>query len=1128
MDTTELFALSELSSQLKPADILQIRDLTGIPAGLCEDVTQGIIFINAIKKWNRHNPFQFYQALESTRSDLIAVACKIPWLCVSSPSECEQEGKELTIKSLIDLLKSNITKGQWLMIYMVVTNEAGDNIGFEITLNKMLEKGLIERGLTTLSEILKGIQRDDLVDKLRAYQAVFSGMEDGEFKSKFKRELLIQSKEMQQWEYKLKQFIFVQHEKVKQMIGSDESVSLAHVYIDLTILKQKPKPIDLKDETTYNEIAFLRKIANREVEISPVDFTEELISYKPTQPEIWCLIGNPGCGKTFLAKRTALRFSSNELAGILYSISIPCRNPDWHAMEFTRHEEEKQVDSEFIQKWLLLGLPIGSSWSVDLAKHLNESDGEGLLLIIDGLDEYTKKIPFEKTFLCLLLTRQSLPRCTIILTSRPGAWTDISSSHELKIDRYYQVLGFSPVNRDLYFTKQLQSETKLKECMNLLARYDEINQLSLIPVNASLFAALLRGEDSTSINTLAKLYHELTLYLIRRELTRLSLGEFSRVTRISYLHADILECLYRIAFIAFLGVANRDLTSDETVPLIIGEEEYTGHCLGLAHEHYKRESVGLIKKVWTFPHLTMQEFTAALWLDSSPWTEQCFSVRYISHSSANFSLFRMIVRFLCGLLREKSAAVLSILYRYLTPQTIQLTDIPMCYQLRYDYIDTHNQGWNEFSEVYFQMTAILYETDSNSIPVWFAHFKQFFPDPIYIFINTTISPNEWICFLQSLQLVSEIQLIYIETDFINPTQFKFLIQNLVICSVQYLALEFYDKDSTTVLPYIDLIRETDLLFGTRISLELKRCDLTGVTTDNPFLLTTNQNIYSMKLFYNKYSNEFLLQLNNQFSVLEYLYLFAPEKLYNPQTKVYEESGVNYDTLVPALCQLTQLRGLYLYCIPNEYTHSLKSVLPQFSNLQEIGFSNASLLPAISKLTNITYLKIEDNETEDTNLSDYLTQLINANGDTLRGVELYCLEEIGFMSWEIFLNCLASCTNLVRLEIRSTRLPADDVSQWSNTVSKLKSLVELVLLFVSLYDTGLISVCGGLIKHPAIRKLDILSCNLTSLSCLPLIHFIPTVYQLESLTVDGLSEQEQESIKLLTATADEYCIEHDLS
>ena len=66
-------------------------------------------------------------------------------------------------------------------------------------------------------------------------------------------------------------------------------------------------------------------------------------------------------------------------------------------MESTRYEEENKVESEFIQKWLCLGLPIGYSWSNDLAKHLNQTDGEGLLLIIDGLDEFTKKVPFKDT-----------------------------------------------------------------------------------------------------------------------------------------------------------------------------------------------------------------------------------------------------------------------------------------------------------------------------------------------------------------------------------------------------------------------------------------------------------------------------------------------------------------------------------------------------------------------------------------------------------------------------------------------------------------------------------------------------------------------------------------------------------
>ena len=543
MDITKLTAMKELSAELTQKDIIKIRNVIGIPAGLCERVTTGTQLLTAIKRWKQHNPYLFYLVLQDIRPDMIAVANRLPWLCASAPSEFECRGEELSVKSLIELLKREIKGDEWQLIYMHIENEAGENMGFEMTMEKLLENELMQKELIQLSDLLKGIEREDVVKKLVEFKKVFSNMQEGEFESKFKNEIYKQRKEMAQWETKLKQFALMQYGNVQQMLGSDESVSLSYVYIELTILKQKPRAIKIKDETTYNEIAYLRKIANKEVRISPVDFTAELISYKPIKPEIWCLIGNPGCGKTFLTKRTALRFSSGELVGIIYSISVPCRNTDWHSMESTRYEENKKIESEFIQKWLCLGLPNGPSWTMDLAKHLNESSGAGLLLIMDGLDEFTRKVPFKDTLMYLLLTRQTLIQSTIILTSRPGAWTDISSSHELKIDRYYQVLGFSPENRDLYFKRQIKNETKLEECKNLLARHDELAQLSLIPVNASLFAALIKGQDSTAINTLTNMYYELTLYMIRRELTRMGLQEFSRVERISHLHTDIQECL---------------------------------------------------------------------------------------------------------------------------------------------------------------------------------------------------------------------------------------------------------------------------------------------------------------------------------------------------------------------------------------------------------------------------------------------------------------------------------------------------------------------------------------------------------------------------------------------------------
>ena len=1111
MEMEELTALKELSSELSSADVTQIKNEIGIPAALCENITEGTDLIIAIKGWSGRNPFQFYLTLQNVRPDLLAMACEIPWLCQSSPCDTNGHEEELSIKTLIDLLKTEISKGNWNLIYISFANKTGENIGFEVTLSLLLEKGFIRSDLNKLAQILKGIQREDLVKQLIPYQARFKVMQDGEFESKFRREISAQVKEMEEWELKLKQFMKSQFGKVKEIIGSDETVSLSHVYIDLTILRQKPRAINMEDETTYNEIAYLRQIANKQVEIEPVNFTEELTSYESKEPEIWCLIGNPGCGKTFLAKRTALRFNSSELVGIIYSISIPCRNPDWHAMECTRYEADKKVQSEYIQKWLCLGLPVGSSWSNDLAKHLNQTDGEGLLLIIDGLDEYTKKVPFKDTLLCLLLTRQSLIRATIILTSRPGAWTDISSSHELKVDRYYQVLGFSPENRDLYFKTQITNGTKLKECFSLLERHDEMAQLSLIPVNASLFAALLKGEDSTSIDSLTKLYDELTLYLIRRELTRMSLEEFSRVTRISNFHTDILECLKRIGFIAFLGVANRDLASEENVPLYLGQEEYASHCLGLAHEHYKKESVGLITKVWTFAHLTMQEFTASLWLSNTPWTEQCLSIRYISHSSSNFSLFRMLVRFLCGLLTNRSAAVLTIMYRHLTPQPIQLIGMPMSYQL--EYADSyHIQGWYTFTEMYLQLTAILYETTSPKIPIWYEHLKQFLPTPIYLYIRTAVSPNEWICFIQSLDLIPHIQHLDIDTRCINSNQFKGLIQKMKVCSINLLALSFFEKDSTTVLSYTDLIREIELKVDTKISIQLFDCDFCDVTAVNLFSPTTNQILSSMSLWDNKYSENVLQQLTKQLSAIQNLYVMGSE--------------LSSDTLVSALCQATQLKVLCLDDIPTKYLQDFIAMLPQFSQLQEIGIDNYSLLPPISKLTNLTYLQIQD-DIKDTTISVYQLQLINGNRHTLRGMKLHYLQRIGLNNWSEFLNCLELCTSLVQLRLWNTSLPTDDVTHWCSAVNKLKLLVELLFWDITLYDTGLMSLCQGLVYHPAIRSIWLYECMNTSLSCDALTHLIPTVSHLEILTVNNLSEPDGDYILLLKETADEHSIEHNL-
>ena len=1124
MDISKLTALTELSNELTIPDITRIRNEIGIPEALCEDMSQVTTFLFGIKKWRAHNPFHFYLALKGVRPELTEQACKIQWLCASCPEGSEyQQEEELSVKTLVALLRSELTTAQCLLINMTVLKEPQENVTFADTLNLLLDKELMHPDLVVLSNILRGIQREDVLEKLQAYRNVFSGMEKGEFESKLRREIANQVRESEQWEQKLKLFLQMQYETVQQMLGDTEAVKLEEVYIDLTILKQKPRPVNLEDETTYSEIAYLRQIANKEVQIEPVDFKQELRTYEATKPEIWCLIGNPGCGKTFLARRTALRFSSEELANIRYSISIPCRNPEWHEMETTRQENKLEIESEYISKWLCLGLPKGPNWSKDLSKHLTQSDGDGLLLIIDGLDEFTRKVSFEKTLLCILLTRQSLTKSTIILTSRPGAWTDISSSHELKIDRHYQVLGFSPVNRDLYFKKQITDVRKLKACMELMERHDEMQQLSLIPVNASLFAALLKGEDAASINTLTRLYSELTLYLVRRELSRMGLHAFSRVALLSDLHPDVQVCLKRIGFIAFLGVANRDLMSDETVPLIVGKDEYPSNCLGLAHEQYKQEAVGLIKKVWTFAHLTMQEFAAAHWLSNNTWTKQCASIRYISHSRDNFSLFRMLVRFLCGILSDRSAAVLSIMYRYLTPQPTQLIDMPLTFQ--FDLSTALSPNWKLFNECYFQMSAIFYETNSNHITKQFAYYRQFLPDPIYFYFEQTVSPNEWICFLQSLQLLSQIQLISIDTEFINAKQFIDLFAKVNVCSVQYLALKFSGNRvtkllSSEILAYTDTIRDTQLMVDTKLCLYLGYCVLTNDTAVNIFSPNTNQILSSLILNRISYSNECQQQIANQLTALEYIDIRIRID-YLQDLLIGSLALMDFMIIFPALLNATQTKALLLPRLASDYS-PLITELSNFSNLQEIALPDYSLLPAICHLSNLTYLEIERSSQASGDFP-LLLQLIFENRNSLKYLYLSSLRNIS-TDMDIFLNCIALCTNLVELRLRDTFLTAEDISLWSHTVSNMKALVVLNLWSVRLCDTGFQSLCAGLAYHPTIRELWVVYANLTSLSCVPLRLLIPTVTQLETLTVSDLKKPDEAAHKLLQETADEYSIQ----
>ena len=58
---------------------------------------------------------------------------------------------------------------------------------------------------------------------------------------------------------------------------------------------------------------------------------------------------------------------------------------------------------------------------------------------------------------------------------------------------------------------------------------------------------------------------------------------------------------------------------------------------------HTKESEGIVKKVWAFADLTMQEFSSAIFLHSTSWTDQCMSARYIAPMSAKVIAYTNLI-----------------------------------------------------------------------------------------------------------------------------------------------------------------------------------------------------------------------------------------------------------------------------------------------------------------------------------------------------------------------------------------------------------------------------------------------------------------------------------------------------
>lgn len=364
--------------------------------------------------------------------------------------------------------------------------------------------------------------------------------------------------------------------------------------------------------------------------------------------------GVAGIGKTILVQKMLFDFGGNK---------------DHLAFDFIIHmtfRDLNLIDEPTSLRELILRK------NRHLAKELDNilANDNKLLIILDGFDEFRHyrscdvdsfvTEPDEDAevmeVIGSLMQGELLPNASVLLTSRPAAISYIPVGC---IDRFVLIAGFSLAEVQDFFFRYFQDRTLADRMFSVVSANELMLTLCYIPAFCYIVCCILKESKDLcggSPKTMTDIYVQYLVALLRShtQARAETCLQDQRAGAIQQLSDTVLK-LGRLAFKNLLEHQTLFYSSDREVAALEGSSLVSAFL-----DKTIAEEPGFTEEVYSFAHLTIQEFFAAVYcaVTDHPLPdalERTSCPRDVSNSG-HLDLFS---RFLSGILSERNASLLS-------------------------------------------------------------------------------------------------------------------------------------------------------------------------------------------------------------------------------------------------------------------------------------------------------------------------------------------------------------------------------------------------------------------------------------------------------------------------------------